>query len=436
MAQGTTRAQHLPKHGRSLQRLAAGGRGSLGIARSGPSSLAQLQMTQRLQHRPQVQGQLQLAQTLNQRSALQDFTQRETGLSSAAPQASLASVAASPAADAGVVQRTVAKDLADMGLASGYEAVIGNSTKAQQLIAKADELGVQIRWGGSHAQTVRTQGGDILRVTIPQTDSKTQALEDIVFELNNAVRYDRMQALSQKAVSGEIADEDEFAREKIKIELEGMLTTGRIGFELKKSGQDIPLDRFFLPTFLDSLKAYKEDPDLTRADFIRSKADEVLDRPHHSGSHRKVYTQQFRDLANDKNLQARERNEHLKGRAGQILTFAKFTDLDDAVKKFFLQTSEGPDVARWVASQSEATRWQPLHAAFKNYFMRRKVDALNNENDLETAIGSLSKSQAATLFAWIERHDEGKYRNLSQLLGLYLGYYDNKPELLRTNIYA
>lgn len=57
--------------------------GPRAMARRGPATAAQLQTVQRLQQRPQVQRQLRLAETLNQRGAVRHLTQRQQALSPA-----------------------------------------------------------------------------------------------------------------------------------------------------------------------------------------------------------------------------------------------------------------------------------------------------------------------------------------------------------------
>jgi len=336
----------------------------------------------------------------------------------------------------GVIQRAIAEDVATMGLSETFAEILNTSDTATRLVSKADELGVRVSWGGNHPITQRSQGGGVLQVLIPRGYTARQAVSSLVFELSNAVRYTRLEAVGSKAVSGEIADEDEYAREKIKLELEGMLTSGRIGLEAHKGGIDTS-SGYFLGDYLDYAKQSRENPFLTRSEFIASKADEVLDRPHGLGTHRQVYRGQFRAFANPGNQEARAGNDRLKRLADQTVTVAKLTSMDYAVDKLWRETDSGPDVEQWLAGQQEAARWAPVYRAFRQHRLRSTAQRLNaGDVDLEQELTAMGRDRASELFAWVERNDEGEYRNLSQVLGMYLGYYDESPSQLTWNIYA
>jgi hypothetical protein len=317
-------------------------------------------------------------------------------------------------------------DIAQMGLGQVVADAIKRSSVAAALIARADGAGVRAIVGGSHASAVRVQGSNIVRVNVPRSDSPLVMLEHLLFELTNAVQQDRHEALSQAVTSGEVADADEYAREKIKIELRGMLHVGHIGLQLHQSGAKLPSDSFFLPTALRHRQAVKDNPFLEKEEFIASMADEVLDRRHQSGSHREVYRNQFAALANTNNRSARAKNDRARMLAGQVKTLSKVLGAHEAIAKLYRETSEGPAVAAWVARQREATDWAPLHGAFQDHEQKTLADRLNKIEDIEAAIMQLGRGRAASLYAWIERHDEGSYSNLSDILAHYLGYHDKR----------
>jgi len=380
--------------------------------------------------------------------ALEEAAQRANAGPHAASLAGLQSVVAQRAcADCehvrramggGTVQRAVADDVAAMGLQADFQAMLARSAKARALVARADALGVQVARGGSHAQTVRTQGGGLLRVTVPAGETGRTALQSVFFELQNAVRYDRLEALTARAASGDIADEDEFAREKIKIELAGMIATVEIANEhnqspeARQAGDAIPYSGFFIPTFADSFLKRREDPSLTRERYAASMADAVLDQPHGQGSHRAVYRNQFRALANPGNREARERNARTRARAEQLSAMSKLIGPGPAVEKLWRETSEGPEVAAWLERHRESAPWGELDAATRAERLRAELA----HGDGEAAIGRMGREAAAALYAWIERNDEGRYRNLAQALGLSLGYYDRAPQQLTHGIYG
>jgi hypothetical protein len=336
------------------------------------------------------------------------------------------------------VQRAVADDVAQMGLADELAKMLARSTRAKALVERADNLGVRVVHGGIHPHTDRAQGSNVLRVVIPPSEKGRAALSSILFELQNALRYHRIDALTARAVSGDIADEDEFAREKIKIELEGMLGTGRIALEHNRSeegkqpGEKIPVTDFFQPTYLDYLGKLRQNPFLEREAYAASMADAVLDRTHGLGSHRQVYRAQFGAMANAGNRAARERNERLKLRAGQVASMSKLILMGPAVNKLWAETGDGPEVAAWLEHHRESSRWGALREAA----MGPLADRLNAEAErgtLKEVLPRMGRQAVGSLYAWIKHTDDGRYQNLAQLLALFLGFYDEKPWLLATH---
>lgn len=324
------------------------------------------------------------------------------------------------------IQLKIADDLNGLGLGGIYDVLI-RSNLGQRLANKADEMNVRIVAGPGRARTDRAQGSNRITVQVPVAGrSQSDILQDVTFELNNAIRQERFDAANHQAVSGAIADPDEYARRKIEIETEGVLTTGQIGIELRNQGVDVALNKMYIPSFLKYNHERQFNPALTRAAYAKETADEVLDRPHELGSHRSVYAQQFENYANPGNKDARDQNTKLRTLADQVITMSKFSNYKHAVQRLINESSEASNVANWVANQRDAKRYKDLYLAF----LAERVER-NPEGELPL----IGRGDISQLFSWVEHHDEGQYRNLAQILGLHLGYYDERPELLRTNIF-
>jgi hypothetical protein len=306
-----------------------------------------------------------------------------------------------------------------MGLETILAQALHASPLAARLYAQAQTAGVRAMVGGFHAQAARERGTGIVRVTIPANSSSLVMLEQFLFELTNAVQQPRHEALIDAAKRGEVADGDDYARAKINIEQRGSFRIAKIGMELRRAGMTITADTFYLPTMATYLKAKKANGSLTEDEFFASQADEVLDRPHGQGSHRIVYRAQFAGFAAPANKDVRRAS----ALAGQVLTMSKLIPLRDAIGKLFATTTEGASVLDWLGTQQESPRWNPLYQAFLHFV----ADSLNASGNIEAAVTALGRSRAAAVYAWVERHDEGQYSNLSQILGLYLGYYDRHP---------
>lgn len=354
-----------------------------------------------------------------------------------------------PSASTLPIQCIVADDLNSLGLAE-ILAYIQLSATGKKLMKEADALGVHIVLGRERARTQRLQGSGRIQIQIPiENRDWVDILSNVVFELNNAVRQADFDAASQYAVSGAIADPDQYARAKIRIELNGMLTTGRIGLEMRKAGLEIPVDKMYIPEYLDYLKERNKphaNPSLTRDQYIMDKQDEVLDRRHELGSHREFYTQQFNNWSNSDNNEARERSAFLRSLADHLIAISKSSSLADAIEA--LQSSEESQhmgaLRQWLAEQRDSSYYRELYHTFEAYMgvspdnddsMKTLANELQKVEDIEVALKKLHLKTVEKLYSWIEAHDIGQYRNLIQIVGQYLGYYDNSPEQLRWNMY-
>ena len=329
------------------------------------------------------------------------------------------------------VQRDIADDLRAMDMGHILD-FVSQSDRARALIAKANERGVSILrggWGG--AQTAREHGTGRITVSLPPRGADhVQSAQDFIFELHNALRQDRFDALRQQAAGTGILDEDEFARKKMQIEIEGMVGTGKVASELRTKGMDIPQNRFFTAAFQRYAIFSRQHPGASLEAFTEGMANEVLDLPHAQGSHRQVYRDQFRALANPANQQARADHPHVR-LAGQIGTMSRVIGRDAAIDKVWL-THEGraTGLVDYLSRHSDSAP----HAELRHHMMRGLADRLNGSLAEEPALLQ-NRGLMASLHSWVEGNDDGRYRNLSQVLGLSLGYYERHPEHLRQNIY-
>jgi|GEM_PF-3902369 len=334
------------------------------------------------------------------------------------------------------VQRVIAEDLHRLGQDNVYT-MLSNTKRGASLIAKADADGVQIISGTGRARTFHPGGGGRIVVQVQiEGKSEPDILKDVTFELNNAVRQQRFDNIRAGAASGAIPDKDQYARELIRLEMEGMISTGIIGMELSQGGQKMHPSQMYISEYLNFRRAKEQNRELTIAAYINSNLDNVLDRKHELGSHREFYNKQFDEYATPRNAEARRNHQTAKQialLAYQAVAVAKFTNYLHAVGKLRAETPYAESVQAYVAQHRD--QYPYLHLAFVNDPMFRCAEMLEHSTDKEADLAAMSKAEAAKLFAWVERNDNGRFRNIAQLLGLHLGHYDGRPELLTANIY-
>jgi len=99
-------------------------------------------------------------------------------------------------------------------------------------------------------------------VYIPKARTdKIQAASDFIFELNNAVRRPNFAKVDSDVAKGKKGPltAKEYAKQKVELEVEGMLRSGEIWFEMKKSaphGQN--WDKYDSDFFLAQYKAFHD----------------------------------------------------------------------------------------------------------------------------------------------------------------------------------
>ena len=146
---------------------------------------------------------------------------------------------------------------------AGTEDLIVNDKAAIKLVLEAADAGV--KFGGysedgpgkvAWAQT----WGDTVYIPKARTD-KIVAVSDFLFELNNAIRKPKFSALSTEAAKGSAGKltAEQYATQKVELEVEGMLRMGEIWFEMKKGlGGEGKLDKYDDDFFLAQYKAFQE----------------------------------------------------------------------------------------------------------------------------------------------------------------------------------
>jgi len=216
-------------------------------------------------------------------------------------------------ASGGAVQRAPApaKD-PDPALLTDFEAkfkgVAGELHKSPaslKLIKEAAAAGV--KFGGyaedgpgknAWAYTI----GDTIYVPKARTDL-TLAISDYLFELNNAVRkpqFDKIHEEGAKGSTGKLTAE-QYATQKVVLEVEGMLRLGEIWVEMRKGKGDGPeLDKYDGEFYRAEYKAYK-DGTKTKDDLVQS----VLSRTYTSGADagktvKQYYMDQYKQISGGK----------------------------------------------------------------------------------------------------------------------------------------
>jgi hypothetical protein len=155
---------------------------------------------------------------------------------------------------------------------AGTEDLIVKDKAALLLVNEAAAAGV--KYGGyaedgpakaAWAYTV----GDSVYVPKARTD-KIVAVSDFLFELNNAVRKPKFDKIHEEAAKGSKGSltAEQYATQKVELEVEGMLRMGEIWFEMKKGlGGDSKFDKYDGDFFLAQYNAFK-DGKKTKAEIV------------------------------------------------------------------------------------------------------------------------------------------------------------------------
>ena len=206
----------------------------------------------------------------------------------------------------------------------------------------------------------------------------------------------------------------------MRVEVKGMLGTALIGNELRKGGQEIPVTNFHTGTLVDYQRYLEANPHGTFREFLIIHADKVLDIKHSQGSHREVYTNQFR------NFKRTENKQHIL--AGKIEDMSKILGDDKAIEK--LLKEELHQVSA-LFDYLTKKRDELFYPNLRIVILRGLAPFLTAEiNNGDTKFILSNPELMAALHNWLEANDDGTYSELSKVLGLSLGYYDNHPEHL------
>ena len=180
--------------------------------------------------------------------------------------------------------------------------LILSSPAGMKLVKEAETAGVKFAGfaedgPGKHAWPYTV--GD--SVYVPKARDKVQAASDFLFELNNAVRRPQFAALQTEATKGTKGSltAKEYAKKNVELEVEGMLRTGEIWFEMKKQApKGAKWDRYDKDFFLAQYKAF-HDGKKTKEQIVQ----EVLQWASgfdKSKTNEQFYMDQYQDLSGGK----------------------------------------------------------------------------------------------------------------------------------------
>jgi hypothetical protein len=194
------------------------------------------------------------------------------------------------------------KDFAELGYGNAAQ-LLAKSDVAVKRLNETSTAGVQVGEGAIHGRshTSRsTSSGKVVVYMDPtlKTKSPEAAAGTFMFEMNNAHRRPKFEALDDDVRTKKITSASDYAEKKMTLEVEGMLHTGMVGRELatKKDAKLEDLSSFYVMDFLkyskDTQGMGKEQKDAARLSLTR----ERMDVKHNGTSHREVYEKQFSEI--------------------------------------------------------------------------------------------------------------------------------------------
>jgi hypothetical protein len=148
-------------------------------------------------------------------------------------------------------------------LLTGFEALFPDAARkvrscppALELVEDAKRKGAEFGGYSERGPVVRTHAYTLEnRVYIPQAQSDpVRQMSDFLFEINNAARADRLAQIHKDALAGSI-NAKTYARRKIEVEVEGILSTGAIWAAFK--GSDATLDQYDVTFYLKQHEEFK-----------------------------------------------------------------------------------------------------------------------------------------------------------------------------------
>jgi len=183
--------------------------------------------------------------------------------------------------------------------------LIRSNKPAMDLVNEAESAGVQfggysedspLKWDWPY-----TEGN---KVYVPKASTdKIRAMSDFLFELNNAIRKPKFEALGVEASKGSKGKltAKEFAQKAVELEVEAMLRLGEIWFETKKASKSSKaLDKHDEDFYLSEYEAYKAKKK-SKDDLIK----DVLKRVYPTGVNKgktveQYYLEEYKRLSSSK----------------------------------------------------------------------------------------------------------------------------------------
>ena len=181
--------------------------------------------------------------------------------------------------------------------------LIRQAPEAMDLIKEAEDA--KVKFGG-YAEDGPSKDswpytiGDT--VYIPKGRDKVQAMSDFVFELNNAIRQPKIRKLEEEAAKGSKGNltAEQYATQKVEVEVEGMLRAGEIWFDTKGKLGKGNWGKYDADFFLGEYEAFKSGKK-TKADIVKK----VLGSKYTTGvdkgkTAKQYYMDQYKDLSKGK----------------------------------------------------------------------------------------------------------------------------------------
>jgi hypothetical protein len=171
--------------------------------------------------------------------------------------------------------------------------LIRKSPEAIKYVAEADKAGVKF---GGYAEDGPLKdawaytGGDTVYVPKTRTDA-VLAMHDFLHELNNAIHEPQANELYNEAKKGTkgMYTAKQYAAKNVEIEVEGMLKTGEIWFEMKKTiGKGSQWNKYDDDFFLSRYQEFKKDKK-TKDDIVK----EVLNWKYTAGKDKGKTVEQY-----------------------------------------------------------------------------------------------------------------------------------------------
>ncbi|WP_375757593.1 hypothetical protein [Corallococcus exercitus] len=193
----------------------------------------------------------------------------------------------------------VLKDFAELGYGNAAQ-LLAKSPIAVKRLNETSDADVQVREGSIHGRSHTAQNTSTKKVTVYMDPTlKQKSPEDaagtFMFEMNNAYRRPKFDALDDDVRGKKITSASDYAEKKMTLEVEGMLHTGSVGRELAvgKHSELKNQGAFYTTDYLDYASKTQGQTAEQKQAFRLDLAKERMDVKHNGTSHREVYEKQF-----------------------------------------------------------------------------------------------------------------------------------------------